>query len=405
MCQSKSATGGVGKRCFVHSAGTKASLNYIHAKTGIDKQQIYAIMKELRKEGKGLDAPTPEELEKYFGLEEFKTRWDNTLSEKEKVTILKQILAARLEAERDGVTGGVFHAWKNALQRTVQRIKKPMLALGLAGTLMLTACTGGGGVQPTPNGTDSTNPPTTVACSTENPGPYGDVIPKEEVTDEYGEYCQTTIDPSSDALVYDSSKVDLESLQQYGFTEDDAKAAQKTAVTFAAEQALDSTRLDNYSTTPTDWIDANSSSLFNPSVYLETVKTGKLSDTGLIVTDYLPTPTVRDSGPRSSQTNLQVNKIYAFESQGKKAIAVEVGANAMYDVTNEQVVNLYLANYPEETADTLKTSHPDFFGSDPVGLTVQGTFSYSFVKDDLTKIAGSKSTWTVGTQTGTQIVQ
>ena len=69
MCQAR-AEGG--KRCFAHSSGTKQVINYVFLKTGIDKKQIYDIMKELRKEGRMLDAPTPEEIEKYFDLEEFK---------------------------------------------------------------------------------------------------------------------------------------------------------------------------------------------------------------------------------------------------------------------------------------------------------------------------------------------
>lgn len=403
MCQPKSLGG---KRCFAHHPQTKATLNYVHLKTGIDKEQIYGIMKELHKEGRKLEAPTPEELEKYFDLEEFKTKYDNKLEEKEKVAILKQLLTARSVAKEQGVSGGVFHAWKNALSRTVSKMKKPFVALALSGTLLLSACTGGGGVTPP---SETTAPPTSspvVACSTENPGPYGDAVPLEAATDEYGEYCRTTIDPTSDALVYDASKVDLESLEKYGFTEEEAKEAQITAVTFLMEQTFDSTRLDNYSQSPTEWLNENADSLSSPDVYLDFVNSGEqLSSAGLIVTDYLPTPVIRNGGPRFTQTNVQVNEIVAFEGNGKKAIAVRMSANSFYPAENADIVSMYLANHPDMTEDALKQSQPELFEEAPVGLSIQGAFSLSFVKDNYDQVAGSNSSWTVNTQTGNVIVE
>lgn len=402
MCQSK-ASGG--KRCFAHHPGTKASIAYVHLKTGIDKEQIYAIMKELRKEGKNLGAPTPEELEKYFSLEEFKTKYDASLSDQEKVAILKQLLSARAEAEREGVSGGIFHSWKNSLKRSIERFKRPLVALGLSSVLLLSACTGQNGVTPSPSDSNAPTEPGTVACSTENPGSYGDVIAKEEVTDEFGAYCRTTIDPNSDALRWDESKVDMASLEEHGFTVEEAKEAQKTAVTFAAEQTFDSTRLDNYSQSPADWINENASSLSNPSIYLDFVKNEKLANTGLVVTDYLPSPIVRDGGPRATQTNLQINRIYGFESEGKKAIGVEIGANAFYGVENEEIVKLYLANNPDLTEESLKQTTPELFAEEPANLSVQGSFSYSFVKGTMDKIAGTRAQWSVTTQTGTPIIE
>src|SRR5690606_24570451 len=117
--------------------------------------------------------------------------------------------------------------WKNLMSKTIERIKKPLLAIGLTGTLIasLAACSVGAPINP-----DKTNEPSptpdTVACSTENPGPWGDVIAKDSVTDEFGEYCHTTIDPNSGAFKYDATKVDMAALETHGFTEEDAKATQ-----------------------------------------------------------------------------------------------------------------------------------------------------------------------------------
>jgi hypothetical protein len=399
MCQPKSQGG---KRCLRHRAGTKASLSYIHAKTGIDKEQIYAIMKELNKEGRSFEAPSQEELEKYFNLEEFKAKYDNTLDEKEKVAILKSLLEARAEAKEQPVTGGAFHAWKNALARTVERFKKPFIAAGVAGTLIfgLAGCVGGN----VPNNTDPTNGPApteTVACSTVDPGAYGDVVPEEEVTDDYGTYCKTTIDPTSDALKYDPSKVDVASLQQYGFTEKEAEQAQVTAVTFLAEQGLDSSRLDNDKVTDAQWLAENGDLLSAGDSYAGV----SLVNGGLLVGDYLPTPIVRDGSPRSSETNIQVNRVYATEAtSGKKIIVVETGVTSKYNVSNSAVVDLFVKNTDGATRESVIAENPQL-GDEvrPANLLVQGSFTYSVTKEAPNKIAGSRASWTLSTQEGVKI--
>lgn len=397
MCAPKSKGG---KRCLRHRANTKAVLTYVHAKTGVDKEQIYAIMKELNKEGRGLEAPSKEELEQYFNLEEFKAKYDNTLDEKEKVAILKNLLQARAEADEHGVTGGSMHAWKNALTRTVARVKKPLIAAGIAGTLLvsLAACTGG--QMPNDDKTNAPAPTDTVACSTEDPGKYGDVIPQEEVTDDYGTYCKTTIDPDSGALKYDSSKADIASLTEHGFTEEDAAAAQKTAVTFLAEQGLDSTRLDNDKQSDAEWLAQNKSLLSSPDAF----NGESLVGTGLLVGDYLPTPISRDGSPRAEETNIQVNKIYGSTSTtGKDIIIVETGASSSYEAKNSTVVDL-MAKNSNLSKEQIIAANPVLSNEDsPVGLLVQGTFSYSVTKDAPTQVAGSRASWTLNTQTGLSI--
>lgn len=404
MCQPQSQGG---KRCLRHSAASNAEVRFSWAKTGVDRETIYGILKDLNKEGRKLEAPQLEEVKEFLRKEEFKTKLDPDLNERDRKLILKNLKKAEEEAEKQGVTGGAFHAWKNLFSKTVERVKKPLVALGLAGTLALTACTGQGGVTPASPSPSETNNPV-VACSTENPGPYGDVIAKEEVKDQFGEYCHTTIDPKSAALKWDESKVDVQSLKDNGFTVEDAKKAQKTVVTFLAEQGLDSSRLDNYKQSNTDWVKANSSLLSNPESYLESAKKADgLSSTGLLVTDYLPEPTVRNGGPRATSTNIQVNRIYGTKAtSGVKIIVVETGANSLYDVKNTTVVDTYLKNNPGTTKEQLQAEHPDMFDANtPVNLIVQGTFTYSVKKDSLDKIAGSRASWSLGTQTGTQIVK
>lgn len=103
----------------------------------------------------------------------------------------------------------------------------------------------------------STSAPSASAPSTstegcpgaKSPGPWGFVIAAEQITDVSGPYCHTVIDPAFAATLFDPALVDLESLTAHGFTLEDAEAAVHTAVSYVAEQGLDSSRLDDNSTT------------------------------------------------------------------------------------------------------------------------------------------------------------
>jgi hypothetical protein len=412
MCAPKSKGG---KRCLRHRANTKAVLTYVHAKTGVDKEQIYAIMKELNKEGRGLEAPSKEELEQYFNLEEFKAKYDNTLDEKEKVAILKNLLQARAEADEHGVTGGSMHAWKNALARTVDRVKKPLIAAGLAGALIFSVSACSPNVDPVtpPNGTGtSTSAPVDgsdngmIPCSTDNPGPYGDAVAKEQITDDKGTYCHVTIDPESNALKYDASKTDTASLEQYGFTQEDAEAAQKSAVTFVVEQSMDSTLLDNYTATSgTEWLDANKKELLNPSqykLYEDYAKETNL-EKGVVVTgDGFPALR-RDGSPRSEAISVQVEKILAKEMpNGTPYIQVATNVSGSYPAKNQDIINFAVKGDKGITEEGLKASSPYLFAN-PDGqssMIVTGIFSVAYEKGNYNQFAGTTTDWTLATVEG-----
>lgn len=248
----------------------------------------------------------------------------------------------------------------------------------------------------TPNTSD------TVACSTENPGPWGDAVAKEEVKDGFGEYCHVTIGPDSDALKYDASKVDTASLEKYEFTEEDAKKAQKSAVTFLAEQTLDSTKLDNYEQSDMDWY-KNNKDYISPDAKIDTmIEDGTtLVNSGVLVSEYLPQNVKRNGDPRAETITVQVNKISATESNGTPIIIVETGATSIYNPSNEKIVDTILKNDSSKTKETLKQSNPELFEKAPVSLILNGTFNYAFTKDSkMDSISGFGSNWTITTGEG-----
>lgn len=275
--------------------------------------------------------------------------------------------------------------------------------------LILTGCSITSTGNPAPSEKTESTPTSDNAgtpCSVEDSGSFGDVIPDREVTDDFGTYCKTKVSPQAASLKWDDKVVDIQSLEDNGFTIDQAKVAQRTAVTFALEKTFDDARLDNFSQSTEEWLEDNADALLKPEVYVSYAEEHPLlSDSGLIVTDYLPEPLNRDGYPRFTFTAVQVNKIYGFESeQGTKVIVVNLGGSSTYNVTNEQVVNLYLKHHTDMTESNLKKNHPEFFQEAPVGLIVQGDFTFSF-RDDFTKIVGSNSDWHVNTQTGVQIIE
>ncbi len=391
MCQSKAAGG---KRCFAHHPGTKASISYVHAKTGIDKEQIYAIMKELRKEGRNLEAPTPEELEKFFQKEEFMTRWDNTLSEKEKVAILRQILAARLEADQNGVQGGVFHSWKNALKRTVDKFKRPLIAIGLSSALVFSAagCAGNQDTAPEP-----TKSPTEIAAICEVPADtdLGDLKPREVVEDEYGSYCAMTIADGAREGYMSYDQVD-QSVKDLGFTEQDVIEAQNATYKFVAEQAVDSTRLDNYSTPYGQWIE--SSNLVDPARVAEYKKIAdEGNDPGLIITNSLPAPLTRTGQPRGTNFDIKTTRVVAEEYDGVKYIVVSAGYSINYTAKKSEIVNLIKTNHPEMSEETIRNENPMLFegDGDVSQVTVVADQNLAYNQNEYNQLAGTGLTYTV----------
>lgn len=386
MCQSK-ASGG--KRCFAHHPGTKASIAYVHLKTGIDKEQIYAIMKELRKEGKNLEAPTPEELEKYFSLEEFKTKYDASLSDQEKVAILKQLLSARAEAEREGVSGGIFHSWKNSLKRAVEKFKKPFIAASITGALLFTtSCSAGVNPNPTPEETKS---PIAAECVVENPEEMGDAVTKELVTDEFGEYCSITVSPD---LKDKYLKIeDQPGLAEAGYTQADLDAAQDSAYKFFVEQSLDSTLLDTGGQEEFNaWVknDSGISSEWQQA-YIDNYASAGNSG-GSIVTNVFSAPLPRDGAPRGTAISIDPINAVVTTHEGQNYLSIRATVGATYRAQDTDIIATIQKHNPDLTADQIKEKYPDLADENPLSYYTIVSTSGIVYKPENGKVGDSYGT-------------
>ena len=192
-----------------------------------------------------------------------------------------------------------------------------------------------------------------IGCSKASSGDYGDVIPLEDVTDEYGTYCHVTIDPDSDALVYDASKVDLESLAEFGFTEKQAAMAQQNAVRFVVEEVLDSPMLDSKDPVAVStWAQTNES-LFSGDWDVA-------ATSGIVYTGLLPV-LIRDGSPRVAETTTAVEKVYAVEHTAKPGagvVVVQTSSIAKFRMSDEMAIEFSLFDDDTATRESVLAQNP-----------------------------------------------
>jgi len=376
-----------GKRCLKHQAGTAAETRFVEAKTGVSRETIYETLKELNKEGRKLDAPALAEVKEFINKEQFIVNHDPELSERDRKLILKNLDKARQEAEKQGVTGGAFHAWKNLFSKTVEKIKKPALAVGLIGALSfsLAGCSGSmnnDDVDNTPNPTTSTG----ALCDPAN-DIYGDVIAKDQVKDERGEYCHVAIDPNAEALKRDDSKITTDTLTPLNITADQAYEYQKKAVEFFGSEGVDSTVLDNNPTeAPNEaaeaaWYAANQDK-FDENAKLEYSVPGKLASSNIVINGYTP-KLVRDGAPRVDKSSIVVNEVYGKAGVDGIAnqVVVNLGAKVTYRATDEETVAWKLTG-AGATEESVKAEFPELFdGKGENTILVDGKFAYSYSVD------------------------
>lgn len=239
MCQAKSKGG---KRCAAHMAGSTATVSMTTVLTGAVESFVKKVFTGLRKEGKNLQAPSREEVIALADNNAMMSRYDVTIPDNRRASLAKRWE----EAKKETPDGPTFHAWRHTLAETSRSWRKSFAAVGIAGSLMMTSACGVGSNQP-----DSTPVPSpSVTISQEaSPSPSAtpsvpvSTIPVKEVANNgKGEYKQSTISPDDPALKYDPNVVSPDASAK--FTPEDITAAQKTAITFLAEEGIDSTLND-----------------------------------------------------------------------------------------------------------------------------------------------------------------
>lgn len=225
---------------------------------------------------------------------------------------------------------------------------------------------------------------------------HGDVIDDKEVKDEFGSYMSTKLSPDAKSLIYNRNRTDI-TVYDAGFTDADAKAAQKWVAEWVAKQATDSIVLDN-SSEQQKWVSENERSFSgkNKQILLDDIS----SENSSVVVSRLPL-TVRDGKSRiinnsiniygiSAITQEQIDagdtelsdeeaeKINAKNSKSEKYLQVYGIADTVYRITEENLIKYLIENSEGElTKEDLQAAIPDLKDGKDKKLINQLEFVYT----------------------------
>lgn len=345
MCQPKSKGG---KRCLAHSNVSKYSVRNVSVKTGASPEVVQKTLVELSREGKNVEQPTNKEVETFIDQQRFKTEIDPELDAHERKIQLNQLDRAKEEVKA-GVSGGAWHAWKNihkTVKAKMKAAKKAVVAVGLMGALTFSLAGCGGALN---NNNPNTPAPTSTSTSqpTESPAPSneptvapetppsvpttvtGDSVVKTDangnpvtITDEYGSYTPTTINPNDDSLTVNPSTVSA-NVNEAGWTAEDVSSGQKYIVTFVAEQTADSIALDR--TTGWDKWKNEVAPQYLDSQWQDSILNSSATGTDRAVPisnnfNNITPDLTRNGGPRLSSSNISVNEVDSANVNGAEML-------------------------------------------------------------------------------------
>ncbi len=223
-------------------------------------------------------------------------------------------------------------------------------AVGAASLLMLTGCSALSGFGPTA----SPSPSGSASPSDVPLGPaFGDVAPRESVTDELGTYLHVTISPA--AGVYRS--VDPEALDPSidgsSWDEQSLLEAQRFVVTFVAEQTIDSAALDRDLPGWEEWLESTSADYFGEDDGDLMKLEGSDRPTPIYndPNDFTPR-LVRDGLARMDDVTITVESLSNEPREGGEWLTVSGTADVAYRLSDEEAIaSLVQQGYTQDEAE------------------------------------------------------
>lgn len=388
MCQPKSKGG---ERCLAHSSFSKFVMRATKTKTNADDATIKQTMKELSKEGKDLPDVSPAEATAWVDTKRFATELDPDLDSHERTIQLAQLERAREEA-KNGVKGSRFHVWKNLMKRVASKMKKPLIAVGLIGSIAFGAA---GCAQPAPSNPNGSGAPTSSPSSSSQPvdpaRTYGDVIALKEVTDDKGTYQQTTVSDSDDSMQYDASKVD-QTAYDAGFSDTDLESAQKWTAKFVAEQQADSGAVDSDAGWEA-WKENEGRQYIAAGTYDSIMTPAPGGDRSAVIynnpSSSVP-PLIRDGAPRIRDEKITVTGLSGGNDPSEgNYVWVSGTTETNYRATDEAALAFVKKQNPDASEQLLKETVPGLFDGKENAYKVNITWGYALVKSgDSWKLGG-----------------
>jgi hypothetical protein len=238
MCQTK-AEGG--KRCAAHMSGSTATVTMASIIADVQEPAVKKVFTALRKEGKKLPAPTPEEVYALSENNAMMAKFDPSIPDSRR----KKLVEKWENAKSESPDGGTFHAWRHTLAETFRRGRKIFAATGIAGALIFTSSCSSSGALGHSGPTDTSSPTSISQTATPSASPTASaatlpagIIAKGAANDGKGIYLQTSIADTDPAMKYNPAITDDAAKAHY--SEADLAEAQKVIVKFIAEEAIDS---------------------------------------------------------------------------------------------------------------------------------------------------------------------
>ena len=223
-------------------------------------------------------------------------------------------------------------------------------ALGAASVLLLTGCSTLGAFGPSA----SPSPSGSASPSAEPLGPaFGDVAPRESITDELGTYLHVTISPG--AAVYRTVDPDTldSSIDGSSWDEQSLLAAQRFVVTFVAEQTIDSTALDRDEAGWEEWVDSTVGALLRPGNDDLMKLEGSDRPTPIYNDPNNFTPRlVRDGLARLDDATVTVDALSNEPREGGEWLTITGTADVAYRLSDEEAIaNLVEQGYTQDEAE------------------------------------------------------
>jgi hypothetical protein len=231
-------------------------------------------------------------------------------------------------------------------------MRRAAVAVGAATVLVLSGCSAFPYEFPTPAPSSSVSP---SASAGPIGSPFGDVAPRESVSDELGTYLHVTLSPEAAAATTIDPATVGDLIAGSSWDETSLLAAQRFVATFVAEQAIDSTALDRDEQGWEEWLADTAPTYFGPDA--EDVigrPAGGIDRATPIFNDPNDiTPTlIRDGLARLDDATITVEELQNEPREGGERLRVSGTASVAYRLTDAQaIVYLLDQGYDEDTVD------------------------------------------------------
>lgn len=231
-------------------------------------------------------------------------------------------------------------------------MRAPAVALGAAAAVLLAGCSAFplASASPTPSGSGSPSPsgPPIIGPA------FGDVAPREQVTDDVGTYLHVTLAPSAAAAVsVDPATLDP-SISGSSWDDEALLDAQRFVATFVAEQTIDSSALDRDLPGWEEWLADTAPQYFASTDF---GKTDSGADRPVPIfndpDDFTP-ELVRDGMARLDDATIMVESLANEPREGGEWLTVSGTSDVMYRLADVQAIEaLVQQGYDREVAENL----------------------------------------------------